>query len=233
MITFLQEASLKLNSKQMDALELYAHTLLKWNQRFNLTAIRSEEDIWVKHFLDSLSCFQVMSGTPTHRVVDVGSGAGFPGLVLKIANPEIQLTLIESVRKKADFCEHLIQTLDLAGVEVLNERAEFAGHTNEHREKYDWAVARAVAAMPTLVEYLLPFVKLGGRMLAQKGKNGLEEAQSAENAIRLLGGKLDRVELVSLPGGDEHRTLIVIEKISVTPERYPRRVGIPTKRPLT
>jgi 16S rRNA (guanine527-N7)-methyltransferase len=233
MIAALKEAGIELNSKQMDALELFAHTLLRWNQRFNLTAIRSEDEIWVKHFLDSLSCLQVMSGTPMHRVVDVGSGAGFPGLILKIAHPEIQLTLIESVSKKVDFCEHLIQMFDLENVEVLNKRAELVGRLNDHREKYDWAVARAVAAMPTLVEYLLPFVKLGGRMLAQKGKNGLEETQSAENAIHLLGGKLDRVELVSLPGDDKHRTLIVIEKIFATPERYPRRVGIPTKRPLT
>ncbi len=232
MRTFFREHGFDLAAGQIAHFETYTRLLVAWNRRINLTAIRSREDILVKHFLDSLTCLRVMPA-PIGRVVDVGSGAGFPGLVLKIARPEIRLTLIESVGKKADFCRLVVQTLGLRDVEVVSARAEEIGQDPEHREQYDWAVARAVAGMPVLAEYLLPLVRVGGRMLAQKGAGGMEEAERAESAIHTLGGRLARVERVRLPGVKDDRTLIVIQKVSPTPSRYPRRVGVPSKRPLS
>jgi 16S rRNA (guanine527-N7)-methyltransferase len=165
------------------------------------------------------------------RVIDVGTGAGFPGLALKIAYPEMHLTLVESIGKKADFCAEVVKVLGLENVQVITARAEELGRHQEYREQYDWALARAVAPMAILAEYLLPFVRIGGKMLAQKGKEGELEAEKANEAFTTLGGELEQVIPVSLPGV-EARTLIVVAKTRGTPDRYPRRVGIPTKRPL-
>jgi 16S rRNA (guanine527-N7)-methyltransferase len=217
---------------QLAALERYSQDLQSWNKRHSLTAIREPEKITIKHFLDSMTCLLAIRGTPAARVVDVGTGAGFPGLPLKILCPNVQLTLIESVGKKADFCRHVVATLGLEGVEVLQERAEIIGQDPEHRESYDWAMARAVAKMSVLVEYLLPLVRLGGRALAQKGESGPAEAHDAETSIRMLGGHLRQIIPVTLPSVTEDRYLVVVDKIAATPEKYPRRVGIPAKRPL-
>lgn len=227
----LAEPGLSLTPTQLDQLARYADLLLDWNQRINLTALRSPEEVWVRHFWDSLTCLRAMRGTTMARVVDVGTGAGFPGLVLKIACPEMHLTLIESVRKKANFCAQAVRTLGLADVEIRVARAEEAGRLPEYREQFDWAVARAVAPMPVLAEYLLPLVRVGGKMLAQKGWDGAQEARQAEHALTVLGGGLERVIPVTLPGL-QPRTLIVAAKVRPTPDRYPRRPGIPAKRPL-
>ena len=225
------EPEVKLSAAQLAALEEFAKLLLVWNQRFNLTSVRTLEEVWVRHFLDSLTCLRAMRGTTMARVVDVGTGAGFPGLVLKIAQPEMQLTLVESTGKKTGFCAEVVRQLGLENVDIQTARAEELGQKPEHREQYDWALARAVAPMPVLVEYLLPLVRVGGYMLAQKGKDGEQETKQAESAITTLGGEPGRVLPVSLPGlGD--RTLIVVAKTHGTPDRYPRRVGIPSKRPL-
>ena len=222
----------KLTHAQLNALQRYEAELLAWNERFNLTAIHSPEDIRVKHFLDSLSCLCAMRGTAMERLIDVGTGAGFPGLVLKIAVPAIRLTLVESVGKKARFCEHVVDTLKLDGVQVVANRAETVGHMDEHRQAYDWAVARAVAVLPVLAEYLLPLVRIGGYMLAMKGESAHQEVQTAESALRLLGGRLVKILPVTLPGVVEARHLVVIEKIAATPSGYPRRVGVPVKKAL-
>jgi 16S rRNA (guanine527-N7)-methyltransferase len=169
---------------------------------------------------------------PTGRVVDVGTGAGFPGLVLKILRPDIELVLVESVEKKAGFCRTVVDELGLKGVAVLTERAEALGQDPAHRESYDWAVARAVAAMPVLAEYLLPLVRVGGRALAQKGAGGPAEAQDAASAFETLGGALKSHREAHLPGLTEPHTLVVLEKLRPTPGNYPRRAGIPAKRPL-
>ena len=210
----------------------YEHELLEWNAKFNLTAIRDVEGIRIKHFLDSLSTVLAWKTTPPARLIDIGTGAGFPGLVLKILYPAMRLTLVESVGKKATFCQHIIKTLGLENVEVLTLRAEDVGQMPFHREKYDWAVARAVAAMPVLAEYLLPLVKVGGGILAQKGESGPAEAQSAEKAFKLLGGELRHLVKVELPGVADERYLVVVEKVAATPPNYPRRAGMPSQKPL-
>ena len=221
-----------LTANQLAALQQYEAELIDWNTRFNLTAIENPEQVRIKHFLDSLSGLLAMGNAPLKRVIDVGTGAGFPGLPLKIVCPEMQLTLVESVGKKAAFCQHIITTLKLSQVEVIQDRAEVIGQQPRFRERYDWAVARAVANMPVLMELLLPLVRLGGKALAMKGKSAPAETQSAERAIQFLGGRLQRVQPVTLPGVAEQRYLVVVEKIAATPSAYPRRAGMPAKKPL-
>lgn len=217
---------------QLNQFERYEQELLEWNSRFNLTAIRSAEEIRIKHFLDSLSCHLVLGKNPPRRLIDIGTGAGFPGIPLKILYPKMQLTLVESVGKKASFCEHIAKTLELKDVEVLQARAEDLGNNPQYREQYDWAVARAVAQLPVLVEYLLPLTRIGGAVLAQKGEHGPAEAHAAEHATKILGGHLRQVQLLTLPMVAEDRYLITVDKIAATPPKYPRRVGVPAKSPL-
>jgi len=224
--------NIHLTGRQIAALITYERELLDWNQKFNLTAIRDVQSIRTKHFLDSFSCVLAWAANPPHRLIDVGTGAGFPGIPLKIIYPAMQLTLIESVGKKAMFCQHVVSVLGLEGVNVIQSRAEDLGHKPEHRESYDWALARAVANLNVLSEYLLPLVKVGGRVLAQKGESGPAEAQSAEKAMKLLGGKLKRLIPVNLPGIADDRYLVLVEKVAATPPKYPRSAGIPAKMPL-
>lgn len=247
--------NLELTPAQLAAFQTYADELRAWNDRFNLTAIKDLEGIQVKHFLDSLSILKVLprpltsnlplGERPTSNIrpppreadlglklIDIGTGAGFPGLPLKIVCPQLQLTLVEATGKKASFCEHVAETLKLSGVTVLSARAEEVGRDPAHREQYDWAVARAVAEMPALAEYLLPLVKLGGRVLAQKGESAPGETHSAESAIKRLGGELEQLIPVELPGVVETRYLVVLKKIAATPPAYPRRPGVPAKTPL-
>jgi len=221
-----------LAGRQVTALVKYETELLEWNQKFNLTAIRDTESIRTKHFLDSFSCVLAWKGSPPSHLIDVGTGAGFPGIPLKILYPNLKLTLVESVGKKAMFCRHIVRVLGLEHVEVVQVRAEDVGHNPQHREKYDWAVARAVANLNELSEYLLPLIKVGGSMLAQKGESGPAEAQSAEEAMKLLGGKLKQLIPVHLPGVADDRYLVVVEKVAATPPKYPRKPGIPAKQPL-
>lgn len=223
---------IQLTTDQLEAFRIYEEELLAWNQRFNLTAIRDPEMIRVKHFLDSLSCLLIMGTTPMEKVIDVGTGAGFPGVPLKIVCPLIHLTLVESVGKKSDFCEFIVQRLDLNEVTVINERIENLGHSPKHREKYNWALARAVADLTVLVEYLLPLISLGGTMLAMKGENATIETQAAEKALGILGGQLRQLVPVILPGVAEDRFLVCVDKVAVTPSAYPRRAGVPSRKPL-
>jgi len=223
---------LRLTSRQVAALQKYEQELLDWNARFNLTAIRDKEAIRVKHFLDSMTCLLAMRESVPNRLIDVGTGAGFPGIPLKLIYPNLRLTLVESVSKKADFCQHVVNVLCLDGVEVLTARAEEVGQAPAHRQQYDWAVARAVATLPVLVEYLLPLVKIGGHALAQKGESAHAEAQTAEHAMQLLGGRLRQILPVTLPGVADERYLVVIDKVAATPPAYPRRTGAPAKNPI-
>lgn len=227
-----RQLGLRLSRNQLAALSLYERELIDWNTRFNLTAIRDPQEIYIKHFLDSLTCLSAMRETPVGCLIDIGTGAGFPGIPIKVIYPKMQLTLVESVGKKAEFCRHVVKMLDLQGVKVVQERAETLGQDPTYREQYDWAVARAVAILPVLAEYLLPLVRVGGSMLAMKGESGPVEAHAAEHAIRVLGGHLRQLLSVTLPGVAEERYLVVIDKVAATPTGYPRKVGVPAKRPL-
>lgn len=220
-----------LTGLQIQQLERYAAELRHWNEYYNLVADASQQEVIVRHFLDSLRCAASWGSTP-QKLVDIGSGAGFPGLPLKIAFPHIQLTLVESVEKKSAFLKHIVETLALENVAVITTRAELFAHMPEHREHYDVALARAVAELAVLAEYCLPLLHIGGRLLAPKGAQIADELSNAEVALHLLGGQLHAVEQIILPGQPE-RSLIVIEKIALTPERYPRRVGLPARKPLS
>ena len=223
---------LKLTSRQVKAFRDYEQELINWNEKFNLTAIREVEGIRTKHFLDSLSALLELKDPAPETLVDVGTGAGFPGIPLKIALPDLHLTLVESVGKKSEFCRHTAGLLQLENVEVLSLRAEDMGQLPQYRERFDWAVARAVSSMPVLAEYLLPLVRVGGGVLAQKGENAHAEVQNAERAIQLLGGNLRKIRIVTLPGVADERYLVVMEKKAATPKQFPRRAGLPARKPL-
>jgi 16S rRNA (guanine527-N7)-methyltransferase len=222
-----------LSDAQKEQLEQFNALVLEWNQKLNLTAITDPKEFWIKHIYDSLTCLQVIFAFGRSSVIDIGTGAGFPGIPLKIAYPEMCLTLAESVKKKADFCQLAVDSLGLQDVRVAAERAETLGQDAAFREKYDWAIARAVAPLAVLVEYLLPLVHTGGHVLAQKGGNAEAEINDAQRAIRLLGGEVSRVIPIELPEGMGSRTLITIKKIRPTPAAYPRRAGTPKKNPLS
>ena len=223
---------LTLTPSQVAAFRKYSELLLEWNRKFNLTAITDPHGLQVKHFLDSLTALLALYGPPDMRLVDVGSGAGFPGIPLKIVCPQLRLTLAESSGKKAGFCQHLVEALRLNNVQVIKARAEEVGRQAAHRERYDWAIARAVARMPVLMEYLLPLAKVGGHAIAMKGEEAPGEAQAAGRALELLGGRLQKLIPVELPGVAETRYLVVCDKVAATDMKYPRRPGIPSKDPL-
>lgn len=228
-----QILNLDLTPTQLAAFRVYAKELAEWNEKFNLTAIKTPAEVEIKHFADSVSCLLALrNGNGSLRVIDVGTGAGFPGLPLKIMCPDLRLTLVESVGKKVTFLNHMVTALGFKDVQVIQGRAEELGQQPAHREKYDWAVARAVAEMRTLLEYLLPLAKKGGKVLAQKGESAPVEAQAAEHAAQLLGGSLERIVPVELPSIVEPRYLVIFNKASATPQRYPRRTGLPSKEPL-
>lgn len=236
METFNQEVyellSLNLSDHQLQSFRILGLELMEWNERINLTSITDSTGIYTKHFLDSLSCIKAMREKPPKNLIDVGTGAGFPGIPLKIAIPGLKVTLVESIGKKTDFCKHIIEKLNLKDIDVIQTRAEELARLPEYREKFDCAAARAVAGMPALVEYLLPFARVGGMMLAQKGESGPLEVQQAEKAIHLLGGRLRHIKKINLPRIVEDRYLISIDKVSTTPEKYPRRTGVPLKTPI-
>ncbi len=223
---------IRLGGRQVAALTAFERQLLEWNEQFNLTAIRDVEGIRTKHFLDSFSCVLAWKDGPPRRLIDVGTGAGFPGIPLKILYPSIRMTLVESVGKKAAFCRHVVESLKLESVEVVNARAEQVGQLPAHREAYDQAVARAVANLTVLAEYLLPLVRVGGSMLAQKGQAGPAEVQQAGRALKILGGEMKQLIPVTLPGVAEERYLVLVDKVAATPAAFPRKAGLPAGKPL-
>ena len=227
---------LHLTKSQEDAFEYYLTELKRWNQNINLTRILDSQDILVQHFLDSLSCLLPISKKSdkhtTIQLVDVGSGAGFPGIPIAITSSNIDITLVESTEKKCTFMNQMITDLKLSNARVLNERAEHLGQDSNHREHYDWAIARAVASLPVLAEYLLPLTRLSGYCIAQKTLVSESELSQATTVLSKLGGRLDHIIPVDLPGINETRHLIVMRKMTATPNKYPRRPGMPQKRPL-
>lgn len=235
MVDIVQEAAhfnIQLSAAQVAQFERYQALLQEWNQKINLTGIDDPVGIQIRHFLDSLTCATVMEDLDGKRLIDVGTGAGFPGLPLKILYPDLKLTLVESVTKKTRFLEAVVEALGLTGVRVLDQRAETLGQQPEHRARYDWATGRAVAALRVLVEYLLPFCKIGGHVLAQKGESAQVEAAEAAPAIAKLGGGEPAFYPVHLPEREETHYLVVIAKVAETPSAFPRRPGRPAKSPL-
>lgn len=224
----------ELGPEALARFERYAAEILSWNARLNLTRITAPEAMAVQHFLDSLICLRAIPGDPAAALdcIDVGAGAGLPGLALKIVRPAWRLTLVESVAKKAAFLEHAVAALALEGVTVLADRAERLGRDPAHRGRYDLALARAVARLPVLAEYLLPFLKPGGRMLALKGAAIEDELAAMRPALAALGARLLKVEPYGLPGLDQPRALVVVEKRGPTPAAYPRRPGEPERAPI-
>ena len=224
--------NISLTEEQQEQFRIYETLLMDWNSRINLTAVRDLEGIRLKHFLDSLSCVPVLGDMNGRSLIDIGTGAGFPGIPLRIVYPELRLTLVDSVGKKADFCRLAADTLHMENVTVLKDRSEELGADKAHREQYDAATARAVAIMPVLCEYLLPLVKPGGMMLAMKGESAPEETASAAAAVRKLGGSEPVLHEVALPGIEGKRYLVSIPKTRPTPSGYPRRTGLPLKKPI-
>ncbi len=221
-----------LSAEQLGQFAHYTQLLLAWNAHTNLTAITDPTAIQVRHFLDALSCALVTGDLNGQTVVDVGAGAGFPGMPLRILFPGLRLTLVDSVGKKTDFLAALAAALGFGDVTLLTERAEVLGQLPAHRERYDWALARAVAHLATLAEYLLPLTRIGGAMLAQKGADVREESAESQTAIHLLGGSPPQLHPVQLPQLAAPHTLVLVRKVAPTPAHYPRRVGIAAKRPL-
>jgi 16S rRNA (guanine527-N7)-methyltransferase len=230
-----EKLGLKLTSKQLAQFELYYSKMSRWNQRANLTAITEYEDVQIKHFLDSLTvtlAFRNLIEKTPDRVIDIGTGAGLPGIPLKIIMPEIQLTLVESVTKKTAFLQYITDQLGFKDVEIVTARAEDIGHDYQYRENFNLVLSRAVAALPTLLELTLPFCRTGGIFVAQKQDRAKVEIDRAAKAIRTLGGMLSEVIEIELPEITDHRCLIVFEKISETVMEYPRRAGVPAKHPI-
>lgn len=219
-----------LNDKQVHQFCEYARLLKEWNEKINLTAIVDDEGIATKHFLDSITA--VLTDKIKGRMIDVGTGAGFPAIPIKIAKPEIEVTLLDSLNKRINFLNEVCTSLGLENVQTVHARAEDGGRDSRHREKYDVAVSRAVANMTVLCELCLPFVKVGGAFLALKGPLADDELENAKRAIAVLGGEVEDVLSADIPFTDLKHKIIIVRKVRHTPIQYPRKPGIPTKTPI-
>ena len=234
---FVQELSkrnFKLNEKQINQFNQYFTSLIEANQHVNLTRITEENDVYLKHFFDSVTplfmfdeLFRLGS-----EVCDVGAGAGFPSIPLKIIKPEIKVTIVDSLGKRLTFLQELVDKLDLKDVTLVHGRAEDVGQNKQYREQFDLVTARAVANMAVLSEYCLPLVKKDGNFIALKGPKADDELKDSQKAITTLGGKVSEVEELQLPYSDEERTLILVQKVKMTPKKYPRQAGTPHRKPI-
>lgn len=224
---------LNLNEEQQEKISIYCDKILEWNEKINLTAIKDREMFRVKHIEDSISCIQLPEYANAKRVADLGTGGGFPGIPLAIASPEKNFVLIDSLRKRLKIIDELCEELDIKNVMTVHARAEDLGNDKEHREKYDVCVSRAVARLNVLVEWGLPLVKPNGAMIAFKGLKTEEEVEEAKKAIKILGGRLDRIYKYSLESEEMHsRSLVILKKENNTPKKYPRKPGKAKEAPI-
>ena len=226
-----KEAGLSFSEKQLEQFSLYFDLLIETNKVMNLTAITEPEEVAVKHIIDSLLAYDEKV-FPGKLLADVGTGAGFPGIPLKIYCPELKVVLLDSLAKRLKFLDNVIETLGLKDITCVHLRAEDAGQNKDHREKYDLVTARAVARLSVLSEYCFPLVKQGGYFIAMKGSKFVEEIAEGRTAVGILGGEIISAEEVKLPGLDDGRAIIRIRKIKKTPVKYPRKAGVPEKQPL-
>ena len=227
-----EKEGISLTPKQLGQFELFYKMLIETNKSMNLTAITDEDEVIEKHFIDSLSCRRVVDMSQIRTCIDVGTGAGFPGIPLKIVYPEIDFVLVDSLNKRVKFLKDVKEALGLEGLEALHGRAEDFAKKKEYREQFDLCVSRAVANLSTLSEYCLPFVAVNGSFVSYKSGDSEEEIHQAKHAISLLGGKVKNVDRFQLPGTDMGRALVEIKKTKQTPGKYPRKAGLPAKEPL-
>lgn len=225
-----KKLDIKLNVEQLEKFYSYMNLLIEWNEKMNLTAITEPNEIILKHFIDSLTILKEIKDDS--KVVDVGTGAGFPGIPLSIANESLKITLVDSLNKRLIFLQEVIDKLELKNVEIIHSRAEDFGKNKKYRESFDIATSRAVANLSTLSEYLIPLVKINGKCICMKASEVEEEINQAKNAINVLGGTIGKVEEFNLPESDIGRTIIIINKQKQTPNKYPRKAGTPSKEPI-
>lgn len=231
-VDFIKKAKLlniDISEKEVNNFSKYMEILVEWNKKINLTAIIEEKDIILKHFIDSLTINKYLT---KGKIMDIGTGAGFPGIPLKIINENIQFILVDSLNKRINFLNEVKKELELNNLDLIHARAEDLAIKKEYRENMDMVVSRAVANLSTLVEYLLPFLKIGGLCVCMKGPKIEKELELAQNAINILGGKIEKVENIFLPESDIERNIVIIRKLRKTPIKYPRKAGIPERKPL-
>lgn len=228
----LYELGLNLSLKQREQFDKYYELLVEWNKVMNLTGITEYDEVNLKHFIDSLSVVRVVDMKSVKRVIDVGTGAGFPGIPLKIAFPDTEILLLDSLNKRVKFLNEVITTLGLENITAIHGRAEDIAKNKSYREQFDLCVSRAVANLSTLCEYSLPFLWISGSFVSYKGEYSENEIKQAEKAVDILGGKISKIDRFKLPGTDMGRSLIKIDKVKKTPGKYPRKAGIPAKEPI-
>lgn len=225
-----QKIDINLTNKQLNEFYTYMNLLIEWNKNINLTAITEPEEIIKKHFIDSLTISKNIQKDSS--IIDVGTGAGFPGIPLKIVREDINVVLLDALNKRLNFLNEVVKENKLENIETVHFRAEEIGKNKKYREKYDIATSRAVAQLNILAEYLLPLVKVGGKCICMKGSNVEEELKNSKKAITLLGGEIEKIEEFILPDSDIKRNVIIIKKVNSTPAKYPRKPGTPAKEPI-
>lgn len=230
MIFYGEKIDIKFTEEQLNQFYEYMNLLLEWNEKINLTAITAPNEVILKHFIDSLTINKYIKENST--LADVGTGAGFPGIPLKILRPDLKITLVDSLNKRINFLNEVINKLNLVNIETVHSRIEDFGKDKKYRESFDFVTARAVANLAVLSEYLLPIAKVGGQCVCMKGSSVEEELSNGKNAIKVLGGKIKIIDEFVLPDSDMSRNVIIIDKIKNTPNKYPRKAGIPVKEPL-
>ena len=228
----LEHLKIDLNNKQNEQFKQYYELLIDWNKVMNLTGITDRDEVYEKHFIDSLASVKAVDIEKIDSVIDIGTGAGFPGIPLKIAFPHLHIVLLDSLNKRINFLNEVIQTLQLDGITALHGRAEDFAKKDEYREKFDLSVSRAVANLSTLIEYCLPYIRVGGIFVSYKSSTVDEEIEQAKNAVKILGGKIENNIKFQIPESEIGRSFIKIQKNKITQKKYPRKAGLPSKEPL-